>query len=159
MWPGVWAPSMTDQMPRPRLGDGLLDREEKGRWRGDVAEEEHTRAVGHAADDRLGECSGIGEGEGDVDDDDLGTRLAADIGPGLFERRIFVIGGQNLVARSQGQRLGDDVEPGGRIGETGQVLRACAQSAARATRGSRRRSTRRRPRKSTGSRSSSSWMA
>ena len=36
--------------------------------------------------------------------------LAADIGPGLFERRVFVVGGEDLVAGLEVERLGDDVE-------------------------------------------------
>ena len=68
-----------------RFGNGVLDRKEQGGGRGDVAEEQHAGALGHAADDGLGKLALRGKRQRDIDHHDLGTGAAGDVGPGLFE--------------------------------------------------------------------------
>ncbi|MNW00118.1 hypothetical protein D3C71_1955700 [compost metagenome] len=87
-----------------------------------MAQEQHAGALGHAGDDGVGKRRFAGERHRHLDHDDLRPGLAADIGPGLFQRRIFMVGGQDLVARLEVERARDNVEPGRGIEHAHNVL-------------------------------------
>ena len=104
------------------MGHGVLDGEHQGGGRGDVGQEQDAGAVGDAVKDGLGEGGFGRQRQGDADGGDRGTGFAADIGPGFLKRGIFVVGGQNLITRLQVQRLGDDVQAMGGVGQADQII-------------------------------------
>ena len=119
---GVGAVDDAEDAALARHADRRFDRKDQCRGRSDVAEEQHPGAVGHAGQDGLGEGCFRHQRHGHLDGDDLRTGAAGDIGPGLFEGGIFVIGGQDLVAGLQIERLGDDVESLGGIDQPDDIV-------------------------------------
>ena len=101
MCPGAWAPSITVQMPRSRgLGD---QRARSGRrsavgevmWLRNSTRVRSVKPATIASVNAPRTTSGIGT---------LTTTISragarGHVGPGLLERRVLVVGGQDLVAR------------------------------------------------------------
>ncbi len=111
----------------PRCGDRPCHRQDQ-RGRGcDMAQEQNTRAHGQAGEDRIGKLRLRHQRQGHLDPPELRTRPAADEVPGLVERRVFVIGRQNLVPRPKRQGPRDKVQPFGRVGRPEKIARLRAK--------------------------------
>ena len=71
----------------------------------------------------LSACHGESNDTGDLDSGAPdGPGSTADIGPGFFKGGIFVVGGQDLITGVQVQRLGDDVQGEGCVGQADQIV-------------------------------------
>ena len=128
--PGAWAPSTSVSMPRRvHLGDELGDgQDQRGRAR-DVADEEQAGPIGDGGQDRRKSLVGARDREGDRRDNDP-CPVARGDGPHRVDRGVvFVIVGQQLVARLEPERLEDRVDAGRRVGYEGEPLGIGAQEA------------------------------
>jgi len=91
-----------------------------------VAHKQHAGARRHAGPDRPYNLFGGRDRQGHRLADVARAALAAHEAPGAVQRAVLVIGGQDLVARSQRQRTGHDVQAGGGVGDVDQVVRVRA---------------------------------
>ena len=128
MCPGVCAPSMTVQMPRAfasRIERSIGNTSAVGdvMW---LRNSTRVRSV-NALDNRVSERGLRDQRHRNLDDDDAGAGAARHIGPGFLQRRIFVVGRDDLVARLEVERLGDDVESLGGVDEADDVVGLCAE--------------------------------
>ena len=92
-----------------------LDRKTQCRRTGDVAHHEQPGSGRHRVDHGLHKAV-TGERQRHRRDHQNGTRLRADFLERDAAGAVLEVGGEHLVARAQTQGLGDDVDPGARIG-------------------------------------------
>jgi hypothetical protein len=112
----------------PGLEDRPLDWEDQRRWRRDVAQEQYPRAIGKAGEDGVGEGLFGDERHRRLDRRDFGAGAAGNVGPGLFECRVLVVSGQDLVAGLEVERLRDDVQSLGSVDEAHDIVRTGAEA-------------------------------
>jgi hypothetical protein len=88
---------------------------------GDVADHGQLGARADSGHDCLVRLVGGRQREGHLRNDDPGAMAASDLGERVEHRVVLVVGGQDLVADVEGQRLDDGVDAAGRVGQPGQV--------------------------------------
>ena len=136
--------------------DQLCHRQDEGRGRGDVADEQHPRAGRHAGPDRFDDLLRGLDRQRERMIDISCASFRAHKAPGAIQGAVLVIGGQHFVTGLQRQRAGHDIEACGGIGHIDKIIWRQHERRPRAPRVlSASGSANRRPRNSTGWRSSS----
>ncbi len=108
------------RLPGP-LTDGL-HRQDEGRGRGDVAQEDHPGPGRDSLPEGLHQLPWLLDGQGQRLMHQASPPLTAVEAPGPFRSPVLVVGGEHLVPRLEIQGAGHDVHPESGVGHEDQVV-------------------------------------